>query len=337
MLMVYLSKPAILQHRCLDGSRVLSVACRTCWKDRYLTFPVRGIDRSLRSFNTFNEHCCKRSAIVTSMHAELEDLYVFFSGSCKRNKVFGNATKEVENSLKLRNLSKTRWVYCAQSIDSVWRSYENIPRAFDEVVNADEVDMKIKVKGAGIKKKLLSFDFIFGLMFMRIIMTKTKVLTKQLQEEELNILDALKLIDATVENLAEIRKDETAMNAQLDAMVAFAEQQDTDPMSEYRRHHKARHPPRRIDENPATTAVLSFQEFYRKEMCLVLDSLIIEYSANIKACLEKIKPLADGLQPPMKKPSKKKAEDMITELEIFVTMIGSKCPNSSRAAALFAH
>ena len=155
--------------------------------------------------NTFNEHCCKRSAVVTSMHAELEDLYVFFSGSCKRNKVIGNATKEVENSLKLRNLSKTRWVFCAQSIDSVWRSYENIPRAIDEVVNADEVDMKIKVKGAGIKLKLLSFDFIFGLMFMRIIMTK--VLTKQLQEEELNILDALKLIDATVENLAEIRKD----------------------------------------------------------------------------------------------------------------------------------
>ena len=98
--------------------------------------------------------------------------------------------------------------------------------------------------------------------------------------------------------------------------------------------------------------MLSFQEFYPKEMCLVLDSLITEYSANIKACLEKIKPLADGLQPPMKKPSKKTAEDicnlfppahrieaevLITELEIFVTMIGSKCPNSSRAAALFAH
>lgn len=38
-------------------------------------------------------------------------------------------------------------------------------------------------------------------------MRKTKILTKQLQEEELNILDALKLIDATVENLREIRSE----------------------------------------------------------------------------------------------------------------------------------
>ena len=36
------------------------------------------------------------------------------------------------------------------------------------------------------------------------------------EKEELNILDALKLIDATVENLAGFRKDETAMNAQLE-------------------------------------------------------------------------------------------------------------------------
>ena len=67
--------------------------------------------------------------------------------------------------------------------------------------------MKVKAKGNGIKKKLLSFNFLFALMFMRFIMRKTKILTKQLQEEELNILDALKLIDATVENLREIRSE----------------------------------------------------------------------------------------------------------------------------------
>lgn len=79
-------------------------------------------------------------------------------------------------------------------------------KAIDEIVNADEVDMKIKVKGDGIRKNLLSFDFIYGFMFMRIILRKKKLLTQQLQEEELNILDAFKLIDATVENLSVIRK-----------------------------------------------------------------------------------------------------------------------------------
>ena len=123
-------------------------------------------------------------------------------------------------------------------------------------MTADETDINVKVKGAGIKKKLLSFDFIFGLMLMRIIMPETKVLTKQLQEDELNILDALKLLDATVENVKEIRNDETAMNAQLNAMVAFAERQEIDPMSEYQRHHKLRRPTRRTDENPNSSCVV---------------------------------------------------------------------------------
>ncbi len=67
------------------------------------------------------------------------------------------------------------------------------------------------------------------------------------------------------------------MNVQLDSMVAFAEKQEIDPISEYQRHYRVRSPPIRIDENLATTAVLSCQEFYRKEMCLVLDSLIAEF------------------------------------------------------------
>ena len=46
-------------------------------------------------------------------------------------------------------------------------------------------------------KKLSTFDILFALMFMQIIMTKTKILTKQLQEE-LNIVGALTIIDATV-------------------------------------------------------------------------------------------------------------------------------------------
>ena len=64
-------------------------------------------------------------------------------------------------------------------------------------------------------KKLPTFDFIFGLMFMRIIMTKEKVFTKQLQEEEVSIPDALLLSDAILENLATIRNDDTTINSLL--------------------------------------------------------------------------------------------------------------------------
>ena len=59
-------------------------------------------------------------------------------------------------------------------------------------------------------------------MFMIIIMSKAKVCTKQLHEEELDFLKASEFLDAT-EELMKIQNDKTAMNLLLDAMAALAE------------------------------------------------------------------------------------------------------------------
>ena len=55
----------------------------------------------------------------------------------------------------------------------------------------------------------------------------------------------------------------------------------------------------RIDDHPETAATIQFQAYYRKWMCEVLDSLIREYRENMEQCLEKLKPLAEILQPPL--------------------------------------
>ena len=54
---------------------------------------------------------------------------------------------------------------------------------------------------------------------MRVIMKKTNVLTVAMQKCELNILDALSLIDATVTFLKRIRKSESEINNQVDTSV----------------------------------------------------------------------------------------------------------------------
>ena len=54
-------------------------------------------------------------------------------------------------------------------------------------------------------------------------------------------------------------------------------------------------PPTRIDDNPDLTAEISFQEFYRKEMGLVLDSFMLEYADNIKVCIDQIRVLGERL------------------------------------------
>ena len=59
-------------------------------------------------------------------------------------------------------------------------------------------------------------------------MRKTKILTKQLQEEQLNILDALKL------------SDKIAMDAELDVIFQFRDTMGIDSMGEYQIHHRPR-------------------------------------------------------------------------------------------------
>lgn len=66
--------------------------------------------------NTFLEHCCKASHIIGNFIDILESIYVFFSASTKRSSNLMERMEKIEGSLKLRNLSKTRWTARAESI-----------------------------------------------------------------------------------------------------------------------------------------------------------------------------------------------------------------------------
>ena len=98
--------------------------------------------------NTFNEHCSK-TPIFTEMYNVLEELYVLFSKSCKRGSILQDRLQNVENALKLRNLSKTRWVYRSESIDAMWRSFEAVKDAL-ALVEEMERDRSAKAKASGL-------------------------------------------------------------------------------------------------------------------------------------------------------------------------------------------
>ena len=61
--------------------------------------------------NTVVEHSCNASPIVKELFNVLETIYVFFTSSTKRMTALKEfiASKEVEDPLCLRNLSRTRW------------------------------------------------------------------------------------------------------------------------------------------------------------------------------------------------------------------------------------
>ena len=64
-------------------------------------------------------------------------------------------------------------------------------------------------------------------------MRKTKILTVQVRNPELNILDGLALIDNTVTSLERIRSTESELNDQIDVSVKFAETLGSNPSDEF--------------------------------------------------------------------------------------------------------
>ena len=150
---------------------------------------------------------------------------------------------------------------------------------------------------------------------MRNIMVKTKILTKQLQTVEINIVDTLEAVKATIATLRHLRNDEDNLNKQIDAAIIFAGRLGIDAVEEYQRHHRPRRQPRRIDEQPETVARLDLNEYYRKEFIQILDYQINALSDNVKVALDIIAPCISLLLPPYKEDPKR--ENMVSLTKLF--------------------
>ena len=130
---------------------------------------------------------------------------------------------------------------------------------------------------------------------------KTKILTKEVQSVDINIVDTLEAAQATIATLRHLRDDETNLDNQIDAAVVFSAQHEIDAEDEYQRNHRPRRRPRRFDERPETTATLTFKNFYRKEFIQVLDVQIQNLTANVKAACDILTPAINLLLPPFNK------------------------------------
>ena len=128
----------------------------------------------------------------------------------------------------LRNLSLTRWTARAESLREMWISYEAVIEVLREISNDGSVDAKGKAAATGLLAKVLRVDFVVSLMFMRIILWKTKVLTESLQKENLSIVDALEAVNGTVKSLKEIRKDDEGILNQIQASTDVLSRNDVD-------------------------------------------------------------------------------------------------------------
>lgn len=187
--------------------------------------------------NTFIQHSCNASAIVSNLFDILENLYVFFTASTKRHSALHEELSHVENALQLRNLSKTRWTARAESVNAVHKSLEVIILVLEKIVSSEKFDGNSKSSANGLLKRVTSFDTIISLLFMKNILNKTKALTEILEKQQLNIIDAVKLIEATLESLNKINRNETEMNNFIDSAIDIAKKLNIEAEKEFQKYH----------------------------------------------------------------------------------------------------
>ena len=161
------------------------------------------------------------------------------------------------------------------------------------------METKVKATASGLMKEVNCFDFIASLMFMKNIILKTKFLNDALQREELNIIEALKMTKATIASLERNNEDKMAMTSQITAATEYSKKLDINVEADFAKHHRPCPPPKRLDENAETTAVLDLYQFLRKEFKCVLDVLVMQLREKMQPTLDIIAPLSRILQCPL--------------------------------------
>jgi hypothetical protein len=149
---------------------------------------------------------------------------------------------EIYIKLKLRNLSITRWTARAESIKAVWVLFEYILDVLKKLINDTNIDNKTRAQG--FEKKMLLFDFIVSIYLMKHIY-QMKVLTEQLETENLNIIDAILLIESCIKSLKEINEDESQINNIITSAEIFAKKLDVDSNADFNKFHRQRHLPKK--------------------------------------------------------------------------------------------
>lgn len=216
----------------------------------------------------------------------------FFNASTKWYGIISKKLSEIEGSLKLCNLSKTRWTARTESVKAVWTSFEIIIETLQEISSSNLYDRNTKSQSLALFKKIIStFDFIVSIMFMKNELCELKALTEKLEAKELNIIDASNLIEGTIKSLENINKDSDGLDTIIDAALIFSKRIDLDPVADFNKHHRKRSISKRVDSYPRTQSDFLLKLFYWKEFKKILDTLINLTTEHLKMTIETLKPL----------------------------------------------
>jgi len=138
----------------------------------------------------------------------IQSLYNFLEASPKRHAMFEDIKMDGEPIARtLKSLSITRWACRWEAVKAVASQLPRIVKALLEMAN--DRDAKIYTESSALLNAICDFEFVFGLVLLKIILSTTNSLNSYLQKKTLDVVTAKKTADATIQTLSECRNDKS--------------------------------------------------------------------------------------------------------------------------------
>ena len=138
----------------------------------------------------------------------IQSLYNFLHGSTKRHALFKDIEVHEEDvALTLKSLSTTRWSCRWAAVKAV---LEQVPRIMEALITlSKDRDPKTYNESNLLLHSICDFQFVYGLMVLKLILSNTDNLSRYLQGEQMNVITANKTDDAVVKTLSNCRNEES--------------------------------------------------------------------------------------------------------------------------------
>ena len=169
---------------------------------------VKSVRCACHALNLVLVQACQSSIPMKVFFATLGELYVFIEGSPKRHNTFFDIQKEL--NLKPRSLKRhaeTRWETHHEVIEDTIATYPAIFRMLEDMIT-NETDTTVVSKANGLFLSCEKFEFIAMLAIFDKVLQLTNILSKTLQNDNVDLAECFQLVDCCITNLNELRKEQ---------------------------------------------------------------------------------------------------------------------------------
>ncbi|KAF0711002.1 zinc finger MYM-type protein 1-like, partial [Aphis craccivora] len=147
----------------------------------------------------------KNSRCIFNFFGTIQFIYSFIEISPTRHAILENIIASSGYKFRtLKSLSTTRWACRAEAVNSVKFNYGAILIAIEDICSKYSVP-EMRAKGTGLLAQMKSFEFNFGLVLMQPILQMVLKVSKLLQGNNLELLNAIYVFNSLKSSLCSMR------------------------------------------------------------------------------------------------------------------------------------